>query len=211
MIIKTVSLFFAMHLKKDLDEGLSIQEDLCLVAGFPRRESKDNQRVALSHGTFYVYTEEQIQPTWVNNDFLTYAWSTMTSVRNQLLETCFSACTPSRKHYWNASCGSNRTGWLPYSTPHQHLPYSLDCRSDLFRFDTRCLGRTPFSWQLYDGHGHRWVHDQPSRNARHRQHALGRWKRTDSSFLLQWWDPSCFRKSSFRVPKLIKIFHTQTL
>lgn len=54
---------YAMHLKKDLDEGLSIQEDLCLVAGFPRRESKDNQRVALSHGTFYVYTEEQIQPT----------------------------------------------------------------------------------------------------------------------------------------------------
>jgi hypothetical protein len=51
---------YAMHLKKDLDDGLSIQQDLCLVAGYPRRESKDNQRVALSHGKFVTNRKIQI-------------------------------------------------------------------------------------------------------------------------------------------------------
>jgi hypothetical protein len=41
---------YCLHLKDDLDRRCPVQEDLCLVAGYPRRESRDNQVVALSFG-----------------------------------------------------------------------------------------------------------------------------------------------------------------
>eukprot|EP00978_Attheya_sp_CCMP212_P039018 scaffold198809_cov73-Attheya_sp.AAC.1 len=40
---------YCLHLKEDLDQARPIQEDLNLVAGYPRRESRENQVVSLSH------------------------------------------------------------------------------------------------------------------------------------------------------------------
>jgi hypothetical protein len=41
---------YCKHLKDDLDRCRPIQEAMDMVAGFPRRESRENQQVALSHG-----------------------------------------------------------------------------------------------------------------------------------------------------------------
>jgi hypothetical protein len=41
---------YCLHLKEDLERARPVQEDLNLVAGYPRRESRENQVVSLSHG-----------------------------------------------------------------------------------------------------------------------------------------------------------------